>query len=190
MTNETRYALINQEIATYQMYKNIIPEIMEIVREFDGKVINKRLEDALRAHFKDHEEVSVVYTQWGTYPDSLQIVVCARKDYVTENGIAHYIYNRSHRFVFPVTETLTATETGKFRVNADSMKKYTENLMKNLDASIETLQEGLQLVPEMLDEMKTIKNMMEKFNNKYSYRIREVFGCMYELRNHNSYEYL
>lgn len=190
MTNETRYALINQEIATYQMYKSIIPEIMKVVREFDGKVINKRLEDALRAHFKDHEKISVIYTQWGTYPDSLQIVVWARKDYVTENYVTHHVYNQSHRFVFPVAETLTATETGKIRVNADAMEKYTGNLIKDLDASIETLQEGLQLIPEMLDEMNTLKNMMEKFNNKYPRRIREVFGCMYELRNYSSYEYL
>lgn len=190
MTNETRYALINQEIATYQMYKSILPEIMKVVREFDGKVINKRLEDALRAHFKDHEEVSIIYTQWGTYPDSFQIVVCAWKDYVTENCVTYRVYNQSHRFVFPVAETLTATETGNFRVHADAMEEYTENHMKELDVSIEGLQEGLQMVPEMLEEMNKIKDIVSKFGNRYPYRIREIFGCMYDLRNNNTYQYL
>ena len=44
---ETRIAIINKEIEVYQSYIGLIPTIVEVIRKFDNKCINKKFQTAL-----------------------------------------------------------------------------------------------------------------------------------------------
>ena len=206
MTQKARVELIQKEIATYQLYIDVLPQIMEVIRKFNGKVINKRLDDALDAAFNPEKgkREFYIYTGFNAYRETFYIEVTVYDDYITEarpvswrNGeagervenVIHRINNRNHQFHFPVNTCIQETTSGKQRVIAEGFEAEQEHLVEVLQKEIKDLSDGLETVEQMQAEMAEIKAAMEKFDKKYDFRIREVFNCCYRLQNNNSLNY-
>ena len=56
----------------------------------------------------------------------------------------------------------------------------------NLQESYERLKLDKDKIKNMMSDLQELKNMYETFEKNYGYRIREVYGCLYELQDCNS----
>lgn len=207
MTQKARVDLIQKEISTYQLYIDVLPQIIEVIRRFNGKVINKRLDEALDTAFNPEKgsREFYIHTGFNEYRETFYIEVMVYNDYIIEarpsvswrNGetvdrvenITHRIENGRHQYHFPVSTCFQETASGKQRIVAEGFEAEQEHLIAVLQKEIKDLSAGLETVEQMQAEMAEIEAAMKKFNSKYDSRIREVFNCRYYLQNNNSLNY-
>ena len=81
------------------------------------------------------------------------------------------------------------TDSGNYRINADTMIDTIKEHAANINFSIMALKKGLAQANEMITEMKRIKSELEAFNNKYPYHMRDLMGVNYTLRDNSSMQY-
>ena len=195
MNKETRIAIINKEIEVYQSYINLIPTIIDVVKKFDNKCINKKFEDALNEAVNNGDTKNgkfCVKTNYG-YSGQFEITVHSYNNTVTEISEKEYrscyrVENDDYTFVI-LKENFEITDSGNYRIKADKMIEALGEYEINILFSIKNLQKGIEQADEMVQEMKRIKAELEAFNNKYPYHMRDLMGVNFTLRDNSSYEY-
>ena len=193
---ETRVAIINKEIEVYNSYISLIPIMEEVIRKFDNKCINKKFETALDEAVNNgktgQERKFYVTTNYG-YSGQFEITVRSYNDSVKEITDKEYpsyykVENNTYTFVIPKGD-FEITDSGNYRINADTMIDTIKEHAANINFSIMALKKGLAQANEMITEMKRIKAELEAFNNKYSYHLRDLMGVNFTLRDNGNYEY-
>ena len=193
---ETRVAIINKEIEVYNSYISLIPIMEEVIRKFDNKCINKKFETALDEAVNNgktgQERKFYVTTNYG-YSGQFEITVHSYNDSVKEITDKEYpsyykVENNTYTFVIPKGD-FEITDSGNYRINADTMIDTIKEHAANINFSIMALKKGLAQANEMITEMKRIKAELEAFNNKYSYHLRDLMGVNFTLRDNGNYEY-
>ena len=196
MNMETRIAIINKEIEVYQSYIGLIPTIVEVIRKFDNKCINKKFQTALDEAVNNgktgQERKFYVTTNYG-YSGQFEITVRSYNDSVKEITDKEYpsyykVENNTYTFVIPKGD-FEITDSGNYRINADTMIDTIKEHATNINFSIMALKKGLAQANEMITEMKRIKAELEAFKNKYQYHMRDLMGVNYELRDNSSMQY-
>ena len=198
MEQETRVAIINKEIEVYNSFISLIPIIKRVIKEFDGKCINKKFADKLNNEInqigngEQKPRDFYVSTNYG-YNMQFEISIRAYDDIVMETTNREYpntyrIDNKDYTLRFP-KEVFEITNSGNYRVKASGMIACLGNSAKDLLDKINTLQTGLNQADEMIAEIKRIKAAFKAFENKYDYHIREVMGVNFTLRNNSSMSY-
>ena len=170
-----------KQIKLYKDALELCPKVMEVIRKFDGKVANKRLETALkevnaglRCNKSSYTEVweIVFYT-------SDRCVNVKRKswDGKREDWVAYYIKESEAylaRDMFKNTFGSFINEDGRWI--AENINKQIEHTMKSLEANIADYTELLNHVDELEAEKKRIKDEMEAHNKKVGWIGNEYFG--------------
>lgn len=195
MKQETRVAIIEKEIEVYNKYISLIPIIEKIINQFDNKCINKRFDEALDKAVNCGEKEKrqfYVSTSYG-YARQFNITVRAYDIHVREENKSVYpnnyqVSNNSFTYSFPI-EDFEITSSGNYRIKADSMIKTLSKIKECLLSQIAGLKDGLIHVNEMIEEMRTIKEKLIVFNNKYDYHMREVMGVNFSLKSNCGYEF-
>lgn len=196
MNKETRIAIINKEIEVYQNYINLIPTIVEVIKRFDNKCINKRFEDALDEAVNNgktgQERKFYVTTNYG-YSGQFEISVRSYNDSVKEICDKEYpsyykVENNTYTFVIH-KDNFEITDSGNYRIKVDEIVETIKEHSANICFSIKALQKGLEKADEMISEMKRIKAEVRAFEDKYSYHMRDVMGVNFTLRNNCSMGY-
>lgn len=202
ITEETRVKIVEKEIATYRHFVEIIPTLLNVFRKFDGKVINKRLQDALVSALHGEEvipETRRYRVNVGVMRDMLRVDVWLYDNEIKQyDGIGYdkqpsYSYfrieNNEHRYVFPLATCTDMTESGKLRIKADEIAKKFEELAIELEEKAVDLEMELDQIETMIAERKQIETLVNAFNKKYSYHIKDVFGVSCRLENTSSIQY-
>lgn len=195
MNMETRIAIINKEIEVYESYINIIPTIVKVIHEFEGKCINKRFTDALDKAVNNGDIKNrkfYVSNKYG-YNGQFEIIVHSYNDSVKEISEKEYpnhyrVENNTYTFMIS-KDNFEITDSGNYRIKANEMIDILKEHKVNILFSIKALQKGIDQADEMIAEMKRIKAEFDKFGKKYDYHIRDVMGVNFDLRNNGSYEY-
>lgn len=196
MEQETRVAIINKEIEVYNSFISLIPIIERVIKEFDGKCINKkftdRLDNEVNQTSKREQKRFYVSTNYG-YNMQFEINIRAYDDVVKESTNGEYpnsymIDRKEYTFRFP-KEVFEITNSGNYRVKASEMIEYLASSTDDLLDKIETLRTGLNQADEMIAEIKRIKAAFTEFEKKYDYHIREVMGVNFTLRNNSGMGY-
>ena len=192
---ETRVAIINKEIEVYNSYISLIPIMEEVIKKFDNKCINKKFQTALDEAINNgntKQRKFYVTTNYG-YSGQFEITVHSYNDSVKEITDKEYpsyykVENNTYTFVIPKGD-FEITDSGNYRINADTMIDTIKEHAANINFSIMALKKGLAQANEMITEMKRIKAELEAFNNKYSYHLRDLMGVNFTLRDNGNYEY-
>ena len=195
MNMETRIAIINKEIEVYQSYIGLIPTIVEVIRKFDNKCINKKFQTALDEAINNgntKQRKFYVTTNYG-YSGQFEISVRSYNDSVKEICDKEYpsyykVENNTYTFVIHKGD-FEITDSENYRIKANEMIETIKEHIANISFSIESLKKGLAQADEMIAEMKRIKAEFNAFEKKYSYHMRDVMGVNFTLRDNGNYEY-
>lgn len=194
MNMETRIAILRKEVEIYNNFINLIPTIYKVIHAFNGKVINKKFNEALdnAVNGKEKREYYAI-TEYG-YDRNFIIKVHCYNDSIKEVGSNseypnwYKVSNSNYYFCFP-KDNFIITDSGNYRVVADKMRETIIKEIPKLHDDIETIENGIKQADEMIAEAKRIKAELEAFNNKYDYNIRNVMGVVFDLRDNSNSQY-
>lgn len=194
MNMETRIAILRKEVEVYNNFINLIPTIYKVIHAFNGKVINKKFNEALdnAVNGKEKREYYAI-TEYG-YDRNFIIKVHCYNDSIKEVGSNseypnwYKVSNSNYYFCFP-KDNFIITDSGNYRVIADKMRETIIKEVPKIQSEIETIENGINQADEMISEAKRIKAELEAFNNKYDYNIRNVMGVVFDLRDNSNFQY-
>lgn len=195
MQEDTRYALIRKEIAVYRKTAAVFESLKPVVHEFDGKCFNRKFERALNEFLKRGKENRDFHVYAKMNAGYFDIEIHCDDDGVEEkNGKGshpgHYmIGNSDYRLKVRADEVTIKTDSGKYRINAARLTERFDEEILYLNGKAEGLDNSLKGIESMRADIEQIRRQMDAYDKKYHYRIREVFGCCYQLRNDNSSQY-
>lgn len=194
MNMKTRIAILRKEVEVYNNFINLIPTIYKVIHAFNGKVINKKFNEALdnAVNGKEKREYYAI-TEYG-YDRNFIIKVHCYNDSIKEVGSNseypnwYKVSNSNYYFCFP-KDNFIITDSGNYRVIADKMRETIIKEVPKIQSEIETIENGINQADEMISEAKRIKAELEAFNNKYDYNIRNVMGVVFDLRDNSNFQY-
>lgn len=169
-----------KQIKLYKDALALCPKVMEVVKKFDGKVANKRLETALKEVNSGLRCNKSSYTEvWEiVFWTSDRCVNVKRKswDGKHEDWCAYYI-KKSKTYLARDTfkNTFGSFTNDDGRWIAENINKQIEHTMKSLEANIADYTELLNHVDELEAEKKRIKDEMEAHNRKVGWIGNEYF---------------
>lgn len=175
------------EVATKQikLYKDslaLCPKVMEVVRKFDGKVANKRLETALTEVDEGLRCRKSAYSEawelWYFSPD--RCVTVTEKSWDGTFDV-NKTYSIKDVEVYLAIDVSNGRKDERFVDNngrwiAGNICNCIEKRMINLEVKIEKYEEELKHVDELEAEQKRIKAEIDAFNCKVSWLGSEYFG--------------
>lgn len=174
------------EVATKQikLYKDALalcPKVMEVVRKFDGKMANKRLETALEAVDSGLRCRKSSYTEvweivfWTS--DRCVNVKSLSWDGKREDWCAYYIKDNEDYIARDMFKNLYGEFVdGNGRWIAENINKQIEAHMHNLEVNIAQYETELKQVDELEAEKKRIKDEVEAHNKKITWIGSEYFN--------------
>ena len=175
-TND-RAALVRLHLQAYQEAIDIAPAVIEVIKRFDGKQVNKRIDTALKAvnaNLKFSSEYSWVEIKMyienrtirGEKPDNYGYSSTAYVSSYTVQ-VAHacnYIGEKAH--LSPIIDG---------RLNAAVVVENIKAYVEQHKALIETVTEQLQHVEEMRVERERIIKEQQTFNSALNWMIDDYF---------------
>lgn len=200
MQDSTRYALIRKEAAVYRRIAAALENMKPVVYRYDGRCFNRKFSEALDGALRDRKENGRVhiYAEMSPGPDDgyLDIrIFCDDNGIEEKNGINditeyYRIENSDWRLRMKVQDAAVRTESGRLRLDADRITKRFDQEIRLLYGKADELEESLGEIEDMRTEMEQIRRQMEDYDKRYHYRIKEVFGCCYQLKSSNSSRYM
>ena len=174
MSIEKRIAYIERKV-DYLAYVNEMAEkIIKGFEEFDGKILNCRLQKTLEEKCSKFINVTI---------EKERFVIGLIGD---RNGFNY----RDKRYFSVTGKAIEKTEGGKSRLVAseaiNQMRKY-------IDANkerIKVLNNGKNEIETIRNEMQKISDTMMLFKKKYDKELIGIAGCDYQLRDINGYNEL
>lgn len=185
--NEDARNLVNLEIENRKKALELYPQIIECVEKFNGKVLNKRFEtalrkidDCLRYNWEDSRfgiEVRLNnrciqsvktdtygYAQWN-YISGFELTLTSMLYTVSYNPDDRRMLDENGRIIAPVI------------IKALNERK------QSIENTIAELEEKLNNVQEYRNKLEALRIEMEKVMNDVPYIIREYFDINYRVEN-------
>jgi hypothetical protein len=149
-----------QRAAAYRTATNLIPTITKVVKDFDGKVYNCRLEKALKEATNNE-------------------VFCSKNDYCLEiYTYQRQGYSRRINLAYIKAEDLKDGKRIPAAKIIESFQSHRETLLKNA-FEIESDMENMQYVKAYIKE--TIEKL-EKYCRSFNTDLRDIYGLPYCVR--------
>lgn len=179
--NSVALEIAIKQIKLYKDSLALCPKVMEVVKKFDGKVANKRLETALvevdkglRCHKSSYTDVwEIVF-----WTDDRCLNVKRKSwDGKREDWCAYYIKQNEDyiaRDMFRETYGSFTDDDGRWV--AENICAQIKHHMETLEADIATYEAELRGVDYLEAERKRIKAEMDEFNHKVTWIGNEYFG--------------
>lgn len=164
--------LVEKEIEQKKLFIDKCPEMVEVVRKFDGKVLNKRLETELRKVYHVRMEYDKTFNWWELigYVDDRMV----QSDEADKWGYRSCAYIKDDRFYIATCCRDLTDENG--RLIAD---KLIEKIGAECDrqiAYVNSLRDQLSRIEEIKAECARIRRERSEFINNTHAMIREYFG--------------
>jgi len=157
--------LILQEILVRTELLSLFDGIINVVNEFDGKVINKRFEEALKdkvskslwAHKNSYGMFELVYY---VPNDSVMSTDGQRTYYIQTRMI--YIFRREPEVLFP-----------NRRVSSDHLVPMLETKRKELDKEVKDLDKSLLKMDEWIYTQRKLVNELQDLRSSIPYLVKQ-----------------
>ena len=178
LSHEDQTNLFKQQIKYYELAIDGIKPVKEIIKQFDGKVINKRLHDKLPENYRLAKDGIVFYSQLD------RSIKSATKD-TTGYSCSNYIFYDTVNFT-----NYTGFEGGHEIIFKDGSKrldaaKLIELIDLNVDRikkQIQSMAEALKHIAEWEETKQSILDQIEAYNNMIEYSTRCYFNLTIETR--------
>lgn len=181
MNNETRKAYISNTERVYRENAAALRGLIPTIKQFDGKVFNKRLETALNeaAGITHHATAEVKY-------NTLRIEVynherSYKETPDTPGGYActGYVDNETGGAWIDTAEAFTTADGGKWRINAAAIVEKIEMNAAALDKRADDIANAN--FEKMAEDFAAIALALRKFNDNYPGELRNLYGISYRL---------
>ena len=171
-SEELAKKLVQKEIDVKEDFVRKCPEMIEIVRKFDGKVLNKRLETALRNVYYvtlKHDDVFGWWELIGYANDRM-----VQEDELDQCGHRGCAYIKDDRFYIATCKKDLTDDDG--RLIADKLIEYIEDEAKRQQTYANQLRNQLDHIDDLKAEAARIRRMKQDFVWKVNSQIKEYFG--------------
>ena len=176
---EAAKALTKKQIEVLENLLSYIPAVKEVVKKFDGKVLNKRLDTAL-GQATDGKAIC-----WkNTYTDGFEIKLWESTDrYISvpnaanNYAIAYYVKQEYIFLAYSAEKTEWLTEDG--RIKADVLNATIDKQVASAAKEVENLKVQLEYVDYFIAEFKRIKRERMEFEKNTNHLLREYFGLKF-----------
>ena len=171
-TEEMARKLVEKEIAAKRDFVSKVPAMVEIVRKFDGKVLNKRLETELRKVYYVTLKKEDVFDWWeliGYVQDRM-----VQEDAENSYGGHNVAYIKDDRIYIATCAKDLADENG--RLIADNLIAKLEIEAQRQTTYANQLQNQLDHIDDLKAEAARIRRMKSDFVWKVNAQIKEYFG--------------
>lgn len=171
-SEELARKLVQKEIEVKEDFVRKVPEMIEVVRKFDGKVLNKRLETALRNVYHVTLKHDDIFGWWELigYADDRMV----REDTENSWGGHNCAYIKDDRFYIATCKKDLTDENG--RLIADKLIEYIEDEAKREQTYANQLRNQLANIDELKAECARINRMKNDFVWKVNSQIKEYFS--------------
>ena len=163
---------VQKEIDVKEDFVRKAPEMIEIVRKFDGKVLNKRLETALRNVYHvtlKHDDVFGWWELIGYVQDRM-----VQEDAENSLGGHSCAYIKNDRIYIAMCAKDLTDDDG--RLIADRLIEYIKEEAKRQQTYASQLRSQLANIEELKAECARINRIKNDFVWKVNSQIREYFG--------------
>ena len=174
LSDDERVKLINLELSITEQAINIAPAVTEIVKKYDGKHLNKRLETAL----KKIDKRLYVHNEWNSFDikfvehDKRSIQTSNHTEYVEHNDV--YIASTCKQSAYS-----DSSLTDDDRIIADTVISSIDRNVKQKQDHIKEVREQINFIEDYRQDKKTILEAIEN-HNKINYTVRRYFDLTIE----------
>ena len=153
-----------QQVKNYEDAIRAIDLIVQVVEEFNSKVLNNRLIRAINKELKEHFNYTFISE---IKPDSYNIVLYCRDSdsYADEVGCCYIDY--TYYIAMPVVDDNRI-------IAADSIELYNNNI-KYIQARKNQLTQEIKDIDNIEREYKALNAKVEEFKHKYSYKVQRLY---------------
>lgn len=172
--------LARKQIDMYRNVLEVAPRLLEVIRKFDGKVANKRLETAMKEVCTTITcRTSSVLGKWEIEyweNDRSILVETTSWDGKFKYNGAHYIKYNTYYLARDMFENLYGKFTNEDgRWIAENICKQIEHNMRELESNITKFTEELNRIDELEAQKKKLKMKIEEYNNGISWFANAYF---------------
>jgi hypothetical protein len=149
------------------------PSVLATLDRFDGKVINRRLWDALTAAAREENDGATFHAP--SHPEYGHAAEISIQNFRTGDDGQRYVAGRIVRTVYATTDggpRPILARTGD-RLNAAEMRAQFQKGADALRARADELEEQAGRFPELLDELRKLASAARAFQERWRYEIRE-----------------
>ena len=149
------------------------PAVLATLDRFDGKVINRRLWDALTTAAREENDGATFYAP--SHPEYGHVAEISIQNYKIRDDGQRYAAGRLSRTIYATTDggpRPILARTGD-RLNAAEMRAQFQKEADALRARADELEEQAARFPELLDELRKLAAAARAFEERWRYEIRE-----------------
>lgn len=173
--------LVELEISNREYILTLIDDIVEVVKKFDGKVFNKRIETALQkaiennSHYKTGTHIYCLYEY-----DIFHMKLCVpdRRVHNLENW--YFIENNTLDICFLDAEIAIVDK----RIVAEAIIKDIRNQKQEIQERIIELKQGLLRVDEWEKRWREVESQITKLQKEIPHEIQRYFRMKFDLRQY------
>jgi len=169
MKDNIKRELINKQLKGYQEAIELIPQIVEVAKKFDGKVISKRFDTAIK---KVNKNLSFTLEY-----NSFRVKYYNRDRYISGESYAEYIQEDVVDLVFGCIKSSYGDgicQDGVFVF--DNFVKGIEGRKGMLAKYIKETSEQLERVEQLTKEQKQLKEAIEQHNDGVNFIVEYYYG--------------
>lgn len=184
---EIKKALVEMEVANKKYALTLYDRIIEVVRKFNGKLLNKRLETALKAIDNNLS----IDTRYG---DSIYITLYCKNQMIRANDGCHYIKHReitmsSYATTYITTNykdeqycVVTLDEKWNKRLDAEAFIDKLMQQRKNIENEIAAIEEKHSKVEEYERTLEALKKQIDDTCKEIPYMLQEYYNLRYTVK--------
>ena len=170
----TAIRLTEKQIEVYETLLSCVPAIEEVVRKFDGKVANKRIETALQ------EIHHGIFFRRNQNSENWELTITEWENRYVQGEPDKSGYRGMH-YVSQNTLYLAEEYSGHFmadggRLIADKLIEQIERKRESYARDVETMKDQLYRVDSLIARRDEIYKMRHEFNNSINCFLEEYFN--------------
>lgn len=187
LENSTATKLMELEIKNRKYVLGLYEKIIPVVKKFDGKILNKRFDTALKEveeHLGFDRHYSTFSINWWANNDH---VSCGEPDAWGVRTVS-YIKNRNLDLTSMLYGCPDSTFPDRVMVDSDGRIKANVILMaldegkKQLEKEIISFEESMKKIPEYKKKLEELKAEIENTTREIPYLVRDYFELDYTVR--------
>ena len=173
--DESAKLLTEKQLEVYENLLSYVPAIKEVVGRFDGKVLNKRFDTALRQATDGKASCTKK-----TYVDGYELALHEYNDrcIIVDGHGAYYIKQDA----IILADTLWRSKTwinAEGRIVADELIAVIDSAAERAAKNAKSLKEQLDSVDSLIAEYERIASELHGFEINTNYLLREYFGLKF-----------
>lgn len=185
--NEDARNLVEIEIKNRKEALKLYDGIIEVVKKFDGKVLNKRFDTALKkvdGRLSYYREYSWLEIKMNVFDSrSCKSVKKDSYGYSCTNYISDsYLRLNSLLYTYSYNPDEKVALNNERIISANIIFALNKG-RRQIEETIEELEESISKVDEWKNKLKEIENEMRKTMNEVPYIIREYYDINYHVEN-------